>query len=777
MAIFAKLLLSIKKLMDSDMTKHRVLWLLNHTTLRNFEVSQLRALGIVEVYTPKSFPFDEGNLSADVDFSLDASLSIPKDELDVLNAQDWYEAPSAEAWEIANRYFAVAVVGFFPEQLKSAVRNFKGAVILRVFGLSAGNSYSQLIYRFAGERLVRDVKELGRRFWFGAGYDHLHQIESHFLSSRNCFLPVGLSVNDTSAEWSGCNGRVFFVCPRIGSSPYFEKVYKDFLLNFGELPYTIGGAQPVDVGDPNVIGFVCRAEHERNMREHRVMFYHSQEPNHIHYHPFEAIAAGMPLVFMGGGLLDRLGGTRLPGRCTSIDEAKEKVRRVLEGDDELIRSIRTTQCVLLEAIRAENCAAIWQSGMLRVLQELECSEPSPATRPKRRAKVAVVLPVAYRGGSLRGAKLIAEAIRHGSGQAGEVVDVVFAHLGESDYSEGDFSDLHPAIKRRTFNWSYLTAAEARRAMRYSGHDGWEPAADRYSIVEDGIQQLLDCDLWLVVSDRITAPVLPLRPVVLMVYDYLQRYVHFLDHGADQGFLEAARAAERVFVTTEFTYQDVLQYGGVKQDKVVKLPMLSPSFSADLLGASPDESDYFIWTTNAALHKNHLKALQALRIYYEQFQGYLNVKITGVGTDKLLMGAPLHLKDMRAVLKGNNALTERLTWSGNLSDMEYRRLLSGATFLWHPASIDNGTFSVIEAASLGVPSLSSDYPAMREIDRQYMLGLAWMDASDALAMARALKEMELTYQARRELLPAATTLASQDVHQLSGEYWKAVRECL
>ena len=44
------------------------------------------------------------------------------------------------------------------------------------------------------------------------------------------------------------------------------------------------------------------------------------------------------------------------------------------------------------------------------------------------------------------------------------------------------------------------------------------------------------------------------------------------------------------------------------------------------------------------------------------------------------------------------------------------------FLWHPATIDNGTFSVIEAAHLKVPSLSSGYPAMKEINEQYNLSL-------------------------------------------------------
>lgn len=46
--------------------KNRVLWLLNHSTLRSFEIPQLIESGIEEIYLPKKFPYDEGNLSASI---------------------------------------------------------------------------------------------------------------------------------------------------------------------------------------------------------------------------------------------------------------------------------------------------------------------------------------------------------------------------------------------------------------------------------------------------------------------------------------------------------------------------------------------------------------------------------------------------------------------------------------------------------------------------------------------------------------------------------------
>lgn len=739
----------------------------------------LKSVGVGEIYLPKIYPSDISFRSASVDFSEDASLTVPLDVLERLNCVNWYESASSEEWELASKYFDVC---FFILHdigvLKSAIDKFKGVMLWRAYGLDESLTYAKVLNILSQGVGKSWIQKLGRRFFFAQAYTHLKDIEPKFLSDRALYLPLGMHSVDFKDEWSGTEKRILFVCPDIAFNPYYARIYKDFISAFGAFPYAIGGAQPLEVDDPNVMGFVSAEVHARNMKEMRLMFYHSQEKYHIHYHPFEAVRSGMPLVFMAGGMLDRMGGEGLPGRCRTVEEAHKKIKRLLDGDSAFIEEVRAAQTVLLDAMRPSHLEADWHLGLRRIKDAVGSYLQEEKRRVIKTKRIAVVLPVAYRGGSLRGAKLLAEAIRHGSAQAGEPADVVFAHLeSEGDYSEDDFSDLHPAIKRRTFKWKYLTAREARRAMRYAGHDDWEPAAERYSVIEDSIKQLLDCDVWLILSDRLTSPLLPLRPIGLMVYDYLQRYVPILNGVAGQSFLEAARAAKRVFVTTEFTYQDALQYGGVKPGKVIKLPMLSPNFSAYRLGTSSEKRDYFIWTTNAAPHKNHVKALQALHIYYQQLEGTLHCKITGVGTHQLLKAPPCHLKATSSALEDNKALTERLTWCGNLPNAEYQFLLSSAAFLWHPGSIDNGTFSVVEAASLGVPSLSSDYPAMREIDEQFTLGLAWMDASDALAMARALKEMELTYQARRKVIPSATTLASQDVHQLSGEYWKAVRECL
>lgn len=756
----------------------RVLWLLNHTTLRRFEVNQLRTLGINEIFSPKRFPCDEGNLSASVDEALDASLTIPAEDLQILNREDWYACPSKQAWDIANRHFDIAVIGFFPEQIASCVRHFHGSVVLRVFGVAKGRPYTEILGDILGPAFFEKLRNMGNRFWFGAGYEHLIDEEGDVFRRRHCLLPVGLEGELKAQAWQGSDKRIFFVCPWIGTSPYFNAIYRTFTNHFSDLDYVIGGAQPIRMGDPSVLGFVPQEVHERNMREMRVMFYHGTEPNHVHDHPFEAIQAGMPLVFMAGSMLDRLGGEHLPGRCKTVSAARRKIERILADDWDLIDKIRNSQLCLLEPMKPENCKDLGRTNFQRILQSIHKAQAITPSRAARTHRIAVIAPTGYRVGSLRGAKLLATAIEAGARLAGRGIEVVLGHLDDpATYSKGQFSDLPPSIKRRPYKWRVLKYPEARRTMAYAGLP-LSADSENYQLPDDDIRQFMDCDLWIMVSDRFEYSVLPLRPYALVVYDYLQRHEPLLPQTLNERLIRVAHAAERVFVTTEFTRRDALRFAGLPERKVVKLPMLVPAFSQDAASkGDAGGSAYFLWTTNLAPHKNHENAFKALRRYYETYGGTLECHISGADTGNLFKSNLPHLKPLRAIVDGSAALARQLRLLGELPDHTYQRHLAGAAFLWHTARIDNGTFSVVESAHLSVPSLSSNYPAMREIDEQFQLNLAWMDPWNPADMAYRLKKMEAQANALRRKLPSAQDLAAQSVEQLAPAYWEAVRECL
>ncbi len=759
----------------------RVMWLLNHTTLRSFEIEMLKSIGVDEVFTPKSFPYDDSNLSASITYEYDKNLTIPDTDLALLNSQNWYEDPSLDAWEVANKYFDVVFIALFPKQICSTIRHFKGQVVLRAFGLSKEHSYSILLEEFLTPSEFCKLSKLNNRFWFAPGYEHLKDIEKEFIRKRECFLPVGLKGDLNIKNWQGKDKRIFFVCPRINTSPYYNKIYKDFKKDFKEFSYVIGGTQSLKVDDKSVIGYVPKEAHEHNMRELRVMFYHSTEPNHVHYHPFEAIRNGMPLIFMAGGLLDRLGGKNLPGRCRTIKEAKKKIRRILNDDWQLIEDIRTTQTVLLDSIKAENCIDAWRTGFEKILTNIQLirqidlgmqSQISP-----RKKRIAVIIPIEYRGGSLRGAKLLAEAIYLGSLQANEEVEVVLGYLDlvDSHYEEA-LMDMPSAIKRRSYTWRCLDNKTANVALTNANFN-YQLKAPYYQAPDDGINYFLDCDLLVFVSDRIEYPLLPLQPYVMVVFDYLQRYEKFLPSVSNKKFITAAHNAEKILVTTEFTKQDAIQFAGIPESKVIKCPMLIPDFTSTNIATDDTPDKYFLWTTNLAFHKNHQNAFKALMLYYDNFGGSLKCYITGTSTKHLFNTNYSHLKSLKNLHKKTKNLKNNVKILGELSDQNYKNLLANSVFLWHAARIDNGTFSVIEAASLGAPSLSSDYPPMREIDAKFRLNMLWMNPWDPMDMAKKLKQMELEAPQRRKILKAEKDLEINSIEKIAIHYWNAIKDCL
>jgi hypothetical protein len=94
------------------------------------------------------------------------------------------------------------------------------------------------------------------------------------------------------------------------------------------------------------------------------MFYHSQEERHLHYHPLEAVVAGMPLIFMAGGLLEKCGGSDQPGMCRTYEEAREKIARLQRGDTKFCEAVRESQRKILEPFESDYCTQEWKKNFL-----------------------------------------------------------------------------------------------------------------------------------------------------------------------------------------------------------------------------------------------------------------------------------------------------------------------------------------------------------------------------------------------------------------------------
>lgn len=351
----------------------RVLWLLNHMTLMKTEVPILLAMGY-EVFTPKAIPTHVGFRSASVNFEYDKSLTIPPEDLETLNAAALYTADwSDEVLAIMNRYFGAVFI--MPEEyhIRNAMPKFNGAILLRAFGMEEHRSYSTML-RHLHHDALKWVYAVRDRFWFAAGYEQLHEVETPLLAERNVTLPIALPASYSSHRdsWRGDVKKILFVCPHIKTNEYYAQIYADFKRDFGDLPHIIVGAQKEPVDDPSVVGFVSDADLIGLYQSCAAMYYHSHEPRHVHYSPIEGMEIGTPVVIYSNNLAARMVGHPIAGAVDSVEDAHRLLASLVAGDVEKVEAVRRDQRILGELFSESRCLDVWKkqfddSGLKRYL--------------------------------------------------------------------------------------------------------------------------------------------------------------------------------------------------------------------------------------------------------------------------------------------------------------------------------------------------------------------------------------------------------------------------
>ncbi len=363
------------------MKNNRVLWICNHTTLMDVECRLLQKLGF-EVFVPKVLG---DNRSSAISHEFDKSLTVPADVLHALNQFDFYHdkwSPNIAA--MVNKYFDVAFcVNVYPA-IFNVAKSFNGKVVLRAFGYESNINYEQttactrkihgIRHLFKPQEIVRDnemmrqLYKIKNRFYLGVAYRQIIPNETPFFQKRSVFLPLGMpqSIWKNENTWVGGGDKIMFVCPSI-ENPYYKGIYDSFKQQFGDLPHLIFGVQNRKYpNDKSIIGFLERSEYDNYMQTLPVMFYHSTEPRHLHYHPLEAICYGMPVVFMGGGILQDFGGANQPGLCRTVADAHDKLTRILNGDAEFVANILSHQKKILNEVSDDFILNAWKENFTLV---------------------------------------------------------------------------------------------------------------------------------------------------------------------------------------------------------------------------------------------------------------------------------------------------------------------------------------------------------------------------------------------------------------------------
>lgn len=392
-------------------------------------------------------------------------------------------------------------------------------------------------------------------------------------------------------------------------------------------------------------------------------------------------------------------------------------------------------------------------------------------------RIGIFVPVAYRGGTLRMAKNLCRSLRLQANANQFNLTITFFCVDNYYDMDTDFCDLQEmGIIIQETNWSVLPKEKIAEIASIANIP-FATNHDEYILPIKGFDQYLECDLCLIISDRLIKPIIPLKKYAVVVFDYIQRFVPELFNNdvikayEREGFLPLVREAACVMCTTPSTQKDLIEYAQVTADKIRLLPFV---FDPDPLLAGnsqvqPIASNYFVWVTNYSVHKNHARTLQAILDYYTVNNGSLDTVVIGIpesfawgdlDSDKHLKEIP-HLKSFLQILHMYPSLKEKVHFIGNVSDEEYANILAHAKFLLHSNLYDNGTFCVLEAAYLGTPSLSSKYAPMEYINDLAQLNMLFFNPYDHKDITNKLSQME----------GAFSTISLPDRDRLNSLHWR------
>jgi glycosyltransferase involved in cell wall biosynthesis len=409
--------------------------------------------------------------------------------------------------------------------------------------------------------------------------------------------------------------------------------------------------------------------------------------------------------------------------------------------------------------------------------------------------IAVILPERYRGGTLRGAMNITRMLALGAKASGEALTLSFGHVDDQDlYSPSDFTELRElGVTVRPFHIQFLRGSEINPLYESWFDDLNVKPADEYIAFNDGVSNFEDADFWVVVSDRLRACIPPHRPYAVVVYDYIQRYVPKIFGAGQVGetnwknfeqFAEVTRRANFVMCTTEQTRRDCIAFAGARPERVAVFPMeFDPIDGFTQQPTAEAAAPYLLWTTNSTEHKNHLVVIEGLERFFRQHpESPMQIWMSGVYTQlfgQAGRGDP-HFdlpwpKKVRAALAAAPEVSRRLKICGNMEEAEYIAALRGASWVLHGALYDNGTFSLVEGAWMGVPAISSRYPAIVEQCEMFGLDVVLFDPHDPSTLASALAENLPRHSEWVRRLPARDALAQRSFRLIAPQYWGKFRE--
>jgi hypothetical protein len=209
---------------------------------------------------------------------------------------------SDEVIKTLNEHVDILYVTILPNIAIRLTEHFRGPVIFRPFGQGTYNNYTEIISTIADIKLLEDLRERDNYIWCPI-LSTLQDPEDQRLWKNPLHLcPFVTPQRLTRGRWRASDSEPIVVetIPRINKQTYYREIYENYVSQLKDLPLRILGNNQFhggELADERILGFLDDDAYYSQILSARISIYHGTSPYHLHYHPLEYMALGVPVLF------------------------------------------------------------------------------------------------------------------------------------------------------------------------------------------------------------------------------------------------------------------------------------------------------------------------------------------------------------------------------------------------------------------------------------------------------------------------------------------------
>lgn len=392
-------------------------------------------------------------------------------------------------------------------------------------------------------------------------------------------------------------------------------------------------------------------------------------------------------------------------------------------------------------------------------------------------KIVIFLPFGYTKRDLKLSNNIAKALICESKIKGIDIEVIFSYPTDEDINL-DFVEMEEIFYRET-KWEIVSYEESWEILSLLNRSTSNLKKTEYIVPYDGMNNFLDADVWIVLSDRLDKAILPIKDYICINYGFVERYYpeifgnKYVGERYVKGRFQNLRNSKKVLVPIPFVKEDVISYAGIYSNKIEVMGM---NFNfVEFEKKNNYYGEYFVWVTNLNDESNISVILKNLVKYYEEYNGELRVVILNENTiysnEENSHNCNENISKLQNEIAKNESSRGKVVILENITDFKYLNILSYSKFIMYSKLYSEAIEVIIEAACLGVPSISEECPFTKYINEYLNLNITLFDFDKKNDLINKLIFMEENYMNIE--LPKKELLKKYSYQSRTKDIWKLI----